>query len=90
MDEVTGAEAGTLISLQLSDATDPAEGYYYTGEFAVNVGDSRYAYGVTEFTMPAAPVMISALTAPREAVTADFSQGNSQTVPYMALVQLAF
>lgn len=88
MDEVTGEEAGTLISLQLSDTAEPAEGYSYTGEFAVNVGDSRYAYGVTKFTMPAAPVMISALTAPREAVTADFSQGNPQIMPYMALVQL--
>ncbi len=88
MEAVTEAEAGAEISLQLSDATDPAEGYYYTGEFAVNVGDSRYAYGVTEFEMPGAAVMIRALTAPREAVTADFSQGNSQTVPYMALVQL--
>ena len=63
-DKVTRAEEGTVISLQLSDTAEPAEGYSFSGDFAVNVGDSLVAYGVKEFTMPGAAVMIRALVVP--------------------------
>ena len=90
------AAEGEALSLELVDGAAPAEGYYFTGEFAVNgvslgvVYDKNglFSRPVTELTMPAGAISIAAVQVPRETVALDFAQGAALVMPYMALVQL--
>ena len=91
------AAEGETLEFQLADGAAPAEGYYFTGEFAVNdvslgsITDETglFSWPVAETTMPAEAISIAAVQAPRESVTLDFSQSAALTMPYMALVQLS-
>ena len=90
------AVMGEELKLQIADGAEPAEGYYFTGEFLVNgvsLGSETdenglFSWPVEGMTMPAEAISIAAAQALRETVTLDFTQDTSLSVPYAAVVQL--
>ena len=91
---VSEAPAGEVLFLNIAEGAVPEEGCYFTGEFTVNgvsLGSETgegWSFPVTEFTMPAGPVMIGAVQAAQETVTLDFTQDSSCALAYSAMSQL--
>ena len=81
------AAEGTELSLWVREGARPREGYYFTDWYTVKVDGEVWASPVREFTMPAAPVDISAIQQPRETLALAFD-GGSQALPLDAWMQL--
>ncbi|MCR4884130.1 MAG: leucine-rich repeat protein [Clostridiales bacterium] len=89
MDEVTKAQEGTEIFLQLNDNAIPETGHYFTEEFSVSIGNVVWACPVTEFTMPGEAVSISAVQAEQETLTLTFAD-DPVLLPLDAWMQIQF
>ena len=85
-DVMEEAPEGLELSMQLSENAMPQEGYYFTGEYAVNhislgrLENGMESYPITDFIMPAEPITISAVQAQQETVSLNFSENATQTI----------
>lgn len=84
---VSAAAEGTELSLWIRENAAPRAGYYFTDKFTVKADNAVWLSDVTEFTMPAKPVAISAIQMPQEALTLAFGEG-SKTLPTDAWMQI--